>query len=101
MGGGAYFEGREKFIIIVKIIKYTEYSIKNPKELPRRPQKDPGPIVQSSGGKYFSTKFYHFRASYFSTFRIFPATVLETVTSPGSYILHNPFNIYEEGTKNN
>ena len=60
---------------------YDQYFIKTVREVPVRPHEGPKTVVQSSGEKYFSTKFHHFRAKYFSSFRNFAPTVLDTVTT--------------------
>ena len=48
-----------------------------PRKVPRRSQD----YLQSSGEKYFSIKFHHFRAKYFSSFQNFPPHVPDTVTT--------------------
>ena len=78
-----------------------QYCIKTLREVPGRPHEGPKTVVQSSGKKYFSAKFHHFCAKYFSSFRNFPPTVLDTVMSPRAYTLRNPFIIYKRPTKNN
>ena len=50
----------------------SETLMKTVRKIPERPHDDPMTIVRSSGEKHFSTKFHHFGAKYFSSFRNFP-----------------------------
>ena len=60
---------------------YDQYFIKTVRKVPERPHEGPWTIVQSFGEKYFSTKFHHFCAKYFSSFQNFASIVLDTVTT--------------------
>ena len=73
--------------------------MKTVREVSGRPRECPRVILQSSGAKYFSTKFHHFRAKYFSSFRNFPRTVLDTVTTEWAHTLHEPLNTHREVPK--
>ena len=48
-------------------------------------REDPASVSQNTGQssceEYFSTKFHHFCAKYFSSFQNFPPLVLDTVTT--------------------
>ena len=79
---------------------YDKYSIKIVRDVPGRPRECPRIILQSSGEKHFSTKFHHFCAKYFSSFRNFPGTVLDTVTTDWAHTLHEHLNTHREITKN-
>ena len=63
------------------------------RKVPGRPREGPRTIVQSSGEKYFSTKFQKFCAKHFSSFRNFPGTVLDTVTTKFDETGSSPINI--------
>ena len=58
-------------------------------------------IVQSFGETYFSMKFHHFCAKYFSRFRNFPTIVLDTVTSVKAHTLQKYYYICNLSGKNN
>ena len=75
--------------------------MKTVREISGRPHEGPKTIAQSSGEKYFSTKFHHFCAKYFSLFRNFPSAVLDTVTTDWAHTLHEHLNTHTEPTKNN
>ena len=77
-----------------------QYFMKTAREVPERPREDPRAMVLCSGEKYFSYRFHHFRAKYFSSSRNFPPLVLDTVMSPRAHTTRNPINIYKEPTKN-
>ena len=63
---------------------YYQYFMKSFRAVPERHQESPWTIVQSSCEKYFSTKFHHFCAKYFSSFEMFaPLLVLRSV--PGFF----------------
>ena len=56
-------------------------------------QGGPRPIVNSFGGEYFSTKFHHFRAKYFSSFRKFAGRILDTLATNFDETSFNLINI--------
>ena len=60
---------------------YDKYSIKIVRNVPGGPSECPRIIVKSSDEKYFSNKFHHFRAKYFSSFENFSVQILYTVTT--------------------
>ena len=78
----------------------AKYFMKSVREVLEKSHEGPRIIVQSFNEKYFSTKFHHFRAKYFSSFRNFPSLVLDTVMSP-ELILYRSLLIYVKHTKNN
>ena len=80
---------------------YNQYFIKTVREIPGRPHECPKTVVQSSGEKYFSTKFHHFCVKYFSSFRNFPSVVLDTVMSPRAHTLQNVYYIPNLNKKKN
>ena len=54
---------------------YEQYFKKTAREIAERPHEVPRIIAQASRGKYFSSKFPHFCAKLFSSFRNFPAII--------------------------
>ena len=74
--------------------------MKTVRKISGRPRDCPRVILQSSGEKHFSTKFHHFCAKYFSSFRNFAPAVLDTVTTECAHTLHESLNTHREPGKN-
>ena len=69
------------------------HTLHEPLNTHREPSDRRRTIVKSSGETYFPTKFHHFGAKYFSSFRNFPGRILDTVTTEFDETSANLINI--------
>ena len=68
--------------------------------MPGRSREGPAKVLGPLSGFIFVDFLNRFRAKYSASFRNFPATVLDTVMTPGADTLQKPLYRLEVGTKN-